>query len=183
MLDRIPPHLLARAAAMPENRHALTALQRAAGLQGHKDTSIPANVAQKGSSVVAGVRTEDGGILVTLPLPPKELSPNARVHWARKARAAKEYRLMAEIYTRGVIGHKDPPRWERATVQATFYLRRRRNLDGDNALAWMKAGIDGLADAGVVANDSGFTHLPVRVEIDRDRPRVELLVSPLARDG
>lgn len=177
-LSGIPSHLLARAAAMPTNRHALEAIQRAAGIQGrHKDTSIPANVAPAASSVVAGIRTEDGGILVTLPLPPKELSPNARVHWARKQRVVREYREMAKVAAQLAIGREAAPRWERATVQATFYFRVRRRRDMDNLSGWCKQNFDGLADAGVVANDSGFTHLPVRVEIDRDRPRVELRVA------
>jgi len=29
---------------------------------------------------------------LTLPLPPKECSPNARTHWARKAKAVRVYR-------------------------------------------------------------------------------------------
>ena len=29
---------------------------------------------------------------INLPWPPRELSPNARVHWAKKAKAAKAYK-------------------------------------------------------------------------------------------
>ena len=38
-------------------------------------------------------------LVITLPLPPKELSPNTRVHWGRKARATKKYRLVATVAT------------------------------------------------------------------------------------
>ena len=42
-------------------------------------------------------------ITITLPLPPKELSPNARPHWAVKARAIKSYRLLAALICRGEL--------------------------------------------------------------------------------
>jgi hypothetical protein len=35
-----------------------------------------------------------------LPWPPKELSPNARVHWAKKSKAAKAYRLQCGLMTK-----------------------------------------------------------------------------------
>jgi crossover junction endodeoxyribonuclease RusA len=182
-LRSLPTDRILAALADPRNAHAQTALRAALAAKGHQDTPEPAKAPQHVTSVAGGYRTEDGGLLVTLPLPPSALSPNARVHWRKKADAVKEYRAAAKVAARLALWRDVAPRWDRATVQATFYLRRRRNLDGDNALAWIKAGIDGLADAGVVANDSGFTHLPVRVEIDRERPRVELLVTPLARVG
>jgi len=34
---------------------------------------------------------------VTLRLPPKELSPNARVHWKKKATATRQYREAAYL--------------------------------------------------------------------------------------
>ena len=38
-------------------------------------------------------------ITVRLPWPPKELSPNARVHWARKAGVSQKYRQDACVLT------------------------------------------------------------------------------------
>ena len=56
----------------------------------------------------------------------------------------------------------EPPRWERATYQATFYRpgKRAKRMDDDNAIASLKGVLDGLQDAGVIVNDSGLTHLP-----------------------
>lgn len=179
-LESLPSHLLARAAGLPTNAAASDALRRAAGLRSHSVTSEPADVQQGASSVAGGHWTEDGGLLVTLPLPPKELSPNARVHWAKKQKVVREYRRLAAISAAIAMRNTGAPHWERATVQATFYFRQRRRRDADNLTSWCKCYYDGLADAGVVANDSGFTHLPVRVEIDRERPRVELCIIPLA---
>ena len=71
------------------------------------------------------------------------------------------------------------PRWGRlvsAVVGVRWYAASSRSRDGDNALASLKAAFDGLADAGVVDNDSGITHLPVSFSIDLKRPRVELYV-------
>jgi len=116
-------------------------------------------------------------ILITLPLPLAELSPNARVFWAKKAKITKAYREYTWAETKKRLGRSDPPRWAEATVQATFYYPTAHKHDRDNALASLKAAFDGIADAGVVENDAGLIHLPVKMEIDRDRPRLELVIE------
>lgn len=113
---------------------------------------------------------------VTLSLPPKELSPNARVHYMAKARAAKAYRSLAWAAACEQIGRHDAPQWEVATEQAIFYFKSNRRRDRDNLLASLKPAFDGLADAGVIADDSGFTHLPVIIKKDTSRPRVEIAI-------
>lgn len=57
-LSGIPPHLLARAAELPENRGAQDALRRASGLRGHSATSEPAHASQRGSSAAQGVEAQ-----------------------------------------------------------------------------------------------------------------------------
>lgn len=116
-------------------------------------------------------------VRIILPLPPRVVSPNGRAHWAAKARAVKamRYRAAAEVLAaRG----KDRAVWPAATVQVTYYHRDRRRRDGDNALASCKAFIDGIADAGLVADDVALTYPPVRFKVDKARPRVELEISP-----
>lgn len=116
-------------------------------------------------------------IKVTIPLPPKALHPNARPHWGTKARAAAQYRRDARLASLEALGRKRP-RWARATIQATFYHRTTRSrLDGDNALAAIKAALDALQDAGVLATDRNVTHLPVVQMVDAKNPRVELMVE------
>ena len=112
-------------------------------------------------------------ILLALSLPPKELHPNSRVHWAAKARAVKAYRQQTGIMTL-LWQHLH---WKRVTVQATFYFKTSRRRDGDNLLASLKPAFDGLVDAGVLVDDSGITHLPVTVKIDKENPRVELRIK------
>ena len=116
-------------------------------------------------------------ILITLPLPPRELSPNARPHRMAKARAAKKYRRFAWAVALEQIGRRDAPRWSRATARARFYFRDRRSFaDGDNLLASLKPAFDGVADAGVVRNDRDLKHEPVDQEVDLWNPRVEIEV-------
>lgn len=64
--------------------------------------------------------------------------------------------------------------WRSATTQATFYHKDSRRRDRDNLLASIKAGFDGLRDAGLLIDDDELTHLPVVREVDRSNPRVEI---------
>lgn len=78
-------------------------------------------------------------MIVTLPWPPSELSPNARVHWTKKAKAAKAYRLIAAWAAVGM----GPGR----TVSITFNPPDKRARDLDNMLASIKSGLDGIASS------------------------------------
>ncbi|NLX97583.1 MAG: RusA family crossover junction endodeoxyribonuclease [Rhodopirellula sp.] len=69
------------------------------------------------------------------------------------------------------------PKWSTATAQATFYHATNHRRDADNLLASLKAAFDGIASAGVVANDSGITHMPVVRLIDKKLPRVEIRIE------
>lgn len=119
-------------------------------------------------------------LTIAMPLPPKELSPNARPNRWKLASARRSYRIRAKIAALAALGRRAAPRWTRATVRIRFFHTVNRRRDKDNLLASLKAAFDGLADAGVVENDSGMTYLPVEVFIDQDRPRVELTVRPEA---
>lgn len=82
---------------------------------------------------------------LTFPWPPRALSPNARVHWAEKARAAKKYRAVCRLMAQA-MGCR-ALNAERLTVEITFHPPNRHRRDTDNLLASVKAGLDGLADA------------------------------------
>jgi len=110
-------------------------------------------------------------IRIVLPLPAKQLSPNARVCWQAKARATKEYRSISFFVSQRFLS-----RWKAAEVESVFYFRDRRRRDRDNLLASLKAAFDGIASAGIVDDDANLTHLPVRLEVDRDAPRVEISI-------
>jgi crossover junction endodeoxyribonuclease RusA len=86
-------------------------------------------------------------LTLELPWPPRQLSPNARNHWATTAKAKKAYRtrcraLATAAGVRAVLTEKNA-----LELHLTFFPPDRRPRDWDNLLASMKAGLDGLADA------------------------------------
>ena len=116
---------------------------------------------------------------IVLPLPHKHLSPNARPHWRAKAKATKAARWTSNLEALEAHGSCTPPKWKSATVLIRAYFKDKRKRDKDNIQASCKAYFDGLADAGLIDNDSGLTHLPMEVYVDKANPRLELIVSKL----
>lgn len=81
---------------------------------------------------------------IELPWPPKELSPNFRAHWAKLAKAKKNYRhACAYAAVQQGVRRADH---KKLHLSLTFFAPTRRAYDLDNALARMKSGLDGLAD-------------------------------------
>jgi Holliday junction resolvase RusA-like endonuclease len=114
---------------------------------------------------------------IEMAVPPAVLGPNARPsHWSQRARAARRVRASAKALGLA-LGIATPMRAARVTPIFFFPARRRR--DRDNLLARCKAIFDGLADAGVVRDDSDITYEPVRVEIvPRALARVRIEIVP-----
>ena len=83
---------------------------------------------------------------VTLPWPPKALSPNARVHWSVKSQAAKSYRRHCLDLCK-LANIVKPETEGRLHLWLTFYPPDRRHRDDDNMIASFKSGRDGIADA------------------------------------
>ena len=95
---------------------------------------------------------------VTLPWPPTALSPNARLHWSAVSKAKKAYRAHCHLLTleaglRGIDWDGEIHVW------IDFYRPTRREMDHDNCLSRMKAGLDGVADA-LGVNDNRFRPHP-----------------------
>ena len=91
---------------------------------------------------------------IVLPLPPKELSPNAGKKWpvgminriTQKAQS-DTIALVREQIPRGVP-------LEQATVTVTFVVPDQRDRDKDNLVAASKPYMDGLVKAGVIIDDN-----------------------------
>ena len=81
---------------------------------------------------------------IILPWPSTALSPNARTHWARLAKAKRAYRE-ACAWTAKEQG-LERMNADSLHLTLTFYPPTRREFDLDNALARIKSGLDGLAD-------------------------------------
>jgi len=92
-------------------------------------------------------------VIVELPWPPRELSPNARPHHMAKARATKAYRSTAHWAAKSANA-RAPNGLGDISLEVTFYPPSRRP-DRQNMPGWIKAGIDGIADA-IGVNDRRF---------------------------
>ena len=68
--------------------------------------------------------------------------------------------------------------WARATVELRFFHAKKNRRDDVNFMAAMKPAYDGLVDAGLLEDDDAkhLTTLGAAFELDKDAPRVELLV-------
>ena len=96
-----------------------------------------------------------------VPWPPKELSPNARVHWATKSRKAKKHRNDCWlIASRSIAKINYQFSTERLKFKMTFIPPDRRRRDDDNLVASMKAARDGISIA-LGIDDKRFITEPV----------------------
>ena len=91
---------------------------------------------------------------VILPWPTKDLSPNARVHYMALARAKKAYKHAC--WALAAQARMKLPADATPAVHLTFVPPSRRKYDDDNAVASVKAGLDGLAQA-MGCDDSRWT--------------------------
>lgn len=112
-------------------------------------------------------------MILTLPWPPKVLSPNDRPHWAKLARAKKAYRH-ACAWTAKSQGATQVDA-ERLQVHLTFVPPDRRSRDDQNLIAAMKSGLDGIADV-IGVDDSKWyvTHEPYSTEKTGGFVKVEI---------
>ena len=105
-------------------------------------------------------------IEIVLGRPPSDLSPNARLHWAKLARAKKQYRNACfSVSKEQLKKFKTDNIPEKLFLEMTFIPPDRRSYDRDNLVARMKSGIDGLADA-LKINDKRFNTVISTMDTD-----------------
>ena len=112
-------------------------------------------------------------ITVVCPLPPRQLSPNSRCHWRTRHKHSKKYRVAC--FTELVSRRRGDVDWSNARLQATFYYKDKRRRDRDNMAAMLKYAYDGIA-AALGVDDYGFRPQMPEVTVDKDDPRVEIVV-------
>ena len=110
---------------------------------------------------------------ITLPLPSRNLSPNARVHHFVLARHKKAYRRLVALECFQQVGILKIKSFE-----LVYYHKTKRNRDDDNHISMFKSGRDGIADC-FNQDDSEFICSGVRFEIDKDNPRLEIVFTEL----
>lgn len=99
--------------------------------------------------------------MIELPWPPKELSPNARIHHFARAAAARHSRESAHWLT--VASRARAPADGPVHVDLTFHPPDRRRRDLDGMFSSMKSALDGVADA-LEVNDHRFEFTLRRAE-------------------
>jgi crossover junction endodeoxyribonuclease RusA len=113
---------------------------------------------------------------ITLPLPKRTLSPNARTHWRAKAQVTRMARQVARLRTLEALGGRPAPALTTYTLE--FYFRTARKRDDDNWAAACKAYRDGIADAlGIDDHALRMSASPV-MAIDRANPRLVVTLAP-----
>jgi crossover junction endodeoxyribonuclease RusA len=90
---------------------------------------------------------------VTLPWPPKALSPNGRYCWQVKAKAGKQYKH-AVYYLCKEAGLVNPG-GAKVHISVSFYPPSRHTYDQDNCISMLKCGLDSIAEY-LRMNDKDF---------------------------
>lgn len=69
--------------------------------------------------------------------------------------------------------------WMQVTAHPTFFHARKGRRDDDNYIASLKGAYDGICDANLVVDDDSehMTKMPPEFHIDRENPRVELMIT------
>lgn len=99
---------------------------------------------------------------MTIEIPGRPPTPNARRHWTVTARDNAAWKAAAHAeatFTRLEWEARHGMPWEsleRATVAATFVVSTRARRDWDNLTATLKPLLDGCVDAGILLDDSNL---------------------------
>tara|TARA_E500000081_G_scaffold108938_1_gene110835 strand:+ start:5052 stop:5435 length:384 start_codon:yes stop_codon:yes gene_type:complete len=120
-------------------------------------------------------------IIVTLPIPSPKLSRNytpiSKQGIGMVRNLIKRHKILA-IDEIGKLNIYTKP-WEKVETQETYYFKTNRRRDIRNAEALCKAYYDGFVEAGLMADDNHniLTHLPTKLDVDKDNPRVEIMLN------
>lgn len=106
-------------------------------------------------------------------LPPAELSPNSRCHWARRHHANHSWKVEVYWAVRGALGREGLPStvmFANANAAITFVVPDKRKRDPDNFIARMKPTWDVLQDCKVLEGDDWqhFTIQPPKFEVGKE---------------
>jgi len=123
-------------------------------------------------------------VKIVIRIPSAALSPNSRKHWRVKHKASKAIKeatahavQVALRLSKELDKNKLP--WHEIELQAVYYHHCNRRRDPDNLIALLKYPIDGLVLGGLLIDDDRITLKPVERRIDKENPRLEMIINPL----
>ena len=116
-------------------------------------------------------------ITIVIQLPPHAVKPNARSHWRVKAKAVKRYRRDAWGAVVVALKGAQAPMWLKAKAHISAFYPTLQRPDPDNLVSSLKAVFDGLADAGIVANDRDLWPERPTISKDKNNPRIEITIT------
>jgi len=115
-------------------------------------------------------------ITIEIPLPHPGVTPNQQEHSGKRFSLNKKAREIGFCCAFAALNRADAPRWKKATASVVRYGKVARDCDRDNMISSLKHQIDGVCDAGIIENDKGLLWGEVRFDVDRDNPRVEIVI-------
>lgn len=117
---------------------------------------------------------------IILPMPGEALRSNGRVHRMKRAAEVKKARAKAKILAKFVLHREPPPMWTRARMITVFRFPKHQHMDPTNCLDSLKAYIDGIQDAGIIADDKGLWPERPIIETKTGRREVQITIEPLS---
>lgn len=116
-------------------------------------------------------------ITIILPLPARKLSPNARVHWAEKAKLVRASRKTAHLASLEALNLRRPPGWLKARLEVKAFFKTLNFPDPSNFMGSLKSSEDGIADSGIIINDKSLWPERPVFEKDTSNPRIEITIT------
>lgn len=116
-------------------------------------------------------------LILELPWPSRDLHPNSRVHWAKRARAAKQAREEAGWSARAAGFRRIDA--NAVSVTAIFIPPDKRRRDSDGMLSNIKSYLDGISD--VIGVDDSLWNIAIRREAPRKHGAVRIEIEAVER--
>lgn len=120
-------------------------------------------------------RAKGKRIVITVPVPPRELSPNARSHWRVMSVKKRNYKDLCYLLAKTAEYLPEFP-FPRATIHYEGHFKARA-WDDDNLIGAMKYARDSFARAGIVADDKHFESIGAKCYGYSKNPRVIVTIE------
>lgn len=122
-------------------------------------------------------------VKIVLPWISSKLHAHAKGHWRQKADATASARKDAHLTALDMLNRKQAEKIKgRSVIEYYFFVPDLIRRDAANMVQGCKPYVDGIVDAGLIEGDhwAKLVHGGVAVELDRERPRVELIFRSIA---